>query len=98
VVPQDDETRIAEAETRLSSSEPSSGKPASHVSSSSGWLSTSAPSTTGVLLQIDVITLDPALWFFPASTTLLLIVSALAVYGFHASRGGEPLLGKRILD
>ena len=31
MTPRDDETRIAEAETRLSSSDPSSGKPPSHV-------------------------------------------------------------------
>ena len=41
MTPQDDQTRIAEDETRLSTSDPSGGKPASHVSSSSGWLSTS---------------------------------------------------------
>jgi hypothetical protein len=49
-------------------------------------------------LQYGVLTLDPSQWFFPTSTALLLIVSALAIYGFYASRGGEPLLGKRILD
>jgi len=63
-----------------------------------GLLTTMTFFAVNFLLQIGVITLDPSLWFFPASTTLLLIVSALAVYGFYASRGGEPLLGKRILD
>ena len=43
-------------------------------------------------------TLDPSKWFFPSSLPLLLIVAGLAVYGFYASRGGEPLLGRRILD
>jgi serine/threonine protein kinase len=41
VTPHDEETRIAEEATRLSGSDPPSGKPGSHVSSSSGWLSTS---------------------------------------------------------
>ena len=50
------------------------------------------------LLTAGVLTLDPSRWFFPGSTALLLIVSALAFYGFYASRGGEPLLGRRILD
>jgi hypothetical protein len=50
------------------------------------------------LLNSAVLTLDPSRWFFPTSTTLLLIVSALALYGFYASRGGEPILGKRFLD
>ena len=63
-----------------------------------GLLTTMTFFAVNFLLQIGVITLDPSLWFFPASTALLLIVSALAVYGFYASRGGEPLLGKRILD
>jgi hypothetical protein len=29
---------------------------------------------------------------------MLLIVAAMAVYGFYASRGGEPLPGRRLLD
>ena len=54
--------------------------------------------TVNFLLNSAPLTLDPARWYFSTSTTLLLIVSALAVYGFYASRGGEPLFGKRILD
>ena len=41
MTPPDEETRIAEVETQLGSSDASGGKPASHVSSSSGWLSSS---------------------------------------------------------
>ena len=63
-----------------------------------GLLTTLAFFAVNILLQSGVFTLDPSRWFFPASTTLLLIVAALAFYGFYASRGGEPLLGKRILD
>jgi hypothetical protein len=44
------------------------------------------------------VTLDPSKWFFPLSTWMLAIGAAIAGYGFYASRGGEPLLGRRILD
>jgi serine/threonine-protein kinase len=50
------------------------------------------------LLNASAITLDPGKWFFPASTLVLLIVASLGAYGFYASRGGEPLLGRRIFD
>jgi tRNA A-37 threonylcarbamoyl transferase component Bud32 len=63
-----------------------------------GLLTTMTFFAVNFLLNNAVLTLDPSRWFFPASTTLLLIVSALAFYGFYASRGGEPLLGKRFLD
>jgi hypothetical protein len=63
-----------------------------------GLLTTMTFFAVNFLLQSGVLTLDPSRWFFPTSTTLLLIVSALALYGFYASRGGEPLLGKRFLD
>jgi eukaryotic-like serine/threonine-protein kinase len=43
-------------------------------------------------------TLDTSRWFFSDSLLLLLIPLAMACYGFYASRGGEPLLGRRILD
>jgi hypothetical protein len=45
-----------------------------------------------------VLTLDPSKWFFPASAWMLALGIALAGYGFYAARGGEPLLGRRILD
>ena len=43
------------------------------------------------------ITLDPSSWFFGDSLLLILIPTTLALYGFYASRGGEPLLGRRSL-
>jgi serine/threonine protein kinase len=49
-------------------------------------------------LSSAVLTSNSAAWFFSTSVTLLFIMTALAVYGFYASRGGEPLLGRRILD
>ena len=63
-----------------------------------GLLATMTFFLVNMLLNLSVLTLDPSRWFFPASTLTLLLVSALACYGFYASRGGEPLLGKRILD
>jgi serine/threonine-protein kinase len=44
------------------------------------------------------LTLDTSRWFFPDSLLLLLIPIAMACYGFYASRGGEPLFGRRLLD
>jgi hypothetical protein len=63
-----------------------------------GLLTVTVLFVTSFLIASSVITLDTSKWFFPTSTTLLLIVAGLAVYGFYASRGGEPLLGRRILD
>jgi len=63
-----------------------------------GLLTTMTFFVVNFLLTSAPVTLDPGRWYFSTSTTLLLIVSALAVYGFYASRGGEPLFGRRILD
>ena len=63
-----------------------------------GLLSTLAFFLANFLLSATAITLDAGKWFFPTSMMMLLIVSALALYGFYASRGGEPLLGRRLLD
>jgi predicted Ser/Thr protein kinase len=43
-------------------------------------------------------TLDTSKWYFADSLLVLLIPITMAVYGFYASRGGEPLLGRRLLD
>src|SRR5262249_53781468 len=43
-------------------------------------------------------TLDTSRWFFADSVVLLAIPALLALYGFYASRGGEPLFGARLLD
>ena len=50
------------------------------------------------VLGSAVVTLDAGKWFFPASAALLMLLTALAVYGFYSSRGGEPLLGRQILE
>ena len=47
---------------------------------------------------LGVLTLDPGRWFFVTSTWTLLFAAAVAAYGFYAARGGEPLLGRRLLD
>ena len=63
-----------------------------------GLLSTLTFFVANFLLNATAITLDAGKWFFPTSTMMLLIVASMAVYGFYASRGGEPLLGRRLLD
>jgi len=45
-----------------------------------------------------VLTFDTSRWFFADATLLAIVPVALALYGFYVSRGGEPLLGGRILD
>jgi hypothetical protein len=50
------------------------------------------------IMSSAVLTLDTSRWFFPESAIQLLIPAALAIYGFYASRGGEPIFGKRLLD
>ena len=59
---------------------------------------------TVILFLVDSIvsgaafTLDTSRWFFADAMLVLLIPVAMACYGFYASRGGEPLLGRRLLD
>jgi predicted Ser/Thr protein kinase len=60
--------------------------------------------STMVLFLVDFIisnaafTLDTSRWFFADSLLVLLIPVTMACYAFYAARGGEPLLGRRILD
>ena len=63
-----------------------------------GLLATFVSFLANFLLNSAPLTFDSSRWFFSTSLTLLLIVAAMAVYGFYASRGGEPLLGRRLLD
>jgi serine/threonine-protein kinase len=44
------------------------------------------------------VTLDTSRWFFADALLPILVTAALAGYGFYASRGGEPLFGRRLLD
>lgn len=63
-----------------------------------GLLATITLFFVNFVLGSAVVTLDASKWFFPASAALLILVTALAVYGFYSSRGGEPLLGRQILE
>ena len=50
------------------------------------------------MMSSAAVTLDLSKWFFGNSVPLIAIPVALACYAFYASRGGEPLLGRRLLD
>jgi serine/threonine-protein kinase len=49
-------------------------------------------------LSQSIVTLDTSRWFFADSLLPISVVAGLACYGFYASRGGEPLFGRAILD
>jgi serine/threonine-protein kinase len=53
---------------------------------------------TNLMMSSAVVTLDSSKWFFGNSVLLIAMPAALALYGFYVSRGGEPLLGRRVLD
>ena len=45
-----------------------------------------------VLLRVPM-TLDPKAWYFGYSLVVLIILAALATYGFLVSLGGRPAFG-----
>jgi serine/threonine-protein kinase len=49
-------------------------------------------------LGAAAVTLDTSRWFFADALLPVVVIAALAAYGFYASRGGEPLFGRAILD
>jgi serine/threonine-protein kinase len=53
---------------------------------------------TNSFIDSSATTLDTTRWFFGDALLPVLITAALACYGFYASRGGEPLFGRRLLD
>jgi tRNA A-37 threonylcarbamoyl transferase component Bud32 len=63
-----------------------------------GLLATLSFFSVSFVVSWGIVTLDPSKWFFSTSTVQLLLVAGVAAYGFYASRGGEPLFGRRILD
>jgi serine/threonine-protein kinase len=63
-----------------------------------GLLATTAFFAFQFIVSNAALTLDTTRWFFPTSMGLLAGVAAIAVYGFYAARGSEPLLGARVLD
>jgi tRNA A-37 threonylcarbamoyl transferase component Bud32 len=63
-----------------------------------GLLATVVMFFVNFLLGPAALTLDTSKWFFGTSAAQLIAVAAIAVFGFYASRGGEPLFGRRLLD
>ena len=63
-----------------------------------GLVATMALFFANMMMSSAIVTLDSSKWFFGNSLLLIAIPAALAFYGFYVSRGGEPLLGKRVLD
>jgi hypothetical protein len=63
-----------------------------------GMLATMVLFLVNFVISNAAFTLDTSAWFFTDSLLVTLIPIAMACYGFYASRGGEPLLGRRILD
>jgi serine/threonine-protein kinase len=45
-----------------------------------------------------VLTLDPTAWYVGRSILTLLVLAAIAGYGFYISLGGQPLFRDRVLD
>jgi hypothetical protein len=63
-----------------------------------GLLATMAAFLVNFMIANAVVTFDASRWFFGDSVLLMAVPAALACYGFYISRGGEPLLGRRLLD
>ena len=63
-----------------------------------GLLATSVFFVVNLMVGQGVLTLQPGRWFFATSTWTLAAAAAIAAYGFYAARGGEPLIGRRLLD
>jgi hypothetical protein len=53
---------------------------------------------TYLLIEAFPLTTDLTRPYAGASLRLLLAVTALSMFGFYASRGGEPLFGCTLLD
>ena len=63
-----------------------------------GLLAMASLSLVQELLVVSPLTRDLSTWYAGASLSVLLIVAALAGYGFYASLGGRPLLGEELLE
>jgi len=63
-----------------------------------GLVATIALFLVNFMTSSTLVTLDPSKWFFANSALLIAMPVAIACYGFYVSRGGEPLLGRRLLD
>ena len=63
-----------------------------------GLLAMASLSLVQELLAVTPLTRDFAGWYAGASLSVVLIVLALAVFGFYASLGGRPLLREELLE
>jgi hypothetical protein len=63
-----------------------------------GLLATTSLFVSNLLVSSAPLTLDPNRWYFATSAWVLAIAASIAIYGFYAARGGEPLFGRRLLD
>ena len=63
-----------------------------------GLIATIVLFLVNLMTSSAVVTLDSSRWFFGDSLLLIAMPVAIACYGFYVSRGGEPLLGRRLLD
>ncbi len=59
-----------------------------------GLLSLAVAFFINQILNNSPLTLQPSMPYAPAAFGAMLIVFGLAVFGFYASRGGQPLLGQ----
>ena len=48
--------------------------------------------------QVVGLTLDPGSWFFGRALLVVLVLEALALYGFWISLGGRPLIRSDVLE
>jgi serine/threonine-protein kinase len=53
---------------------------------------------TFIAMEIFPLTTDPSRPYAGTSAVVVIAIAAIAAYGFYASRGGEPLFGRTLLD
>jgi hypothetical protein len=53
---------------------------------------------TNMLISNALPVMDPSRWYFRSSALVLVILAALAVYGFRTALGGRPVFGRAMLD
>jgi hypothetical protein len=63
-----------------------------------GLVATVALFLTNTMMSGAAVTLDSSKWFFGNALLLLAMPTALALYGFYVSRGGEGVFGRRLLE
>jgi len=53
---------------------------------------------TSLLIGFGLLTADPSRWYFRPSALVLVILAALAAYGFRAALAGRPVFGRALLE